>query len=340
VQPEVLEQIRLLSNIDAAAGTMLQIILVGQLDLEALLARPELRQFQQRVSRRIRLEPLSAHELGSYIDHRLAVGRAVRSRMPGADELERALAEWDDSVAGVAFSADAVQAIWRLSCGLPRVVNLLCDRALEAACAQRLRTIDVALIDTTALALDLRPPAEADAPPPVTQPAEAAAATIPAAFDLELPTTAPRAKRVAGLIAAVAVAALASWFIARNPNRSVDRAPVASHEPTPLPAPAETAPATAPSAPAPTAPAEAAAAGQIPPTGRFDIIVASFRTEARAASVLAEVSNIGLPVRQRALGGWQQVLAGPFASREEAEEARQRLERAGLPNTEIVSAVR
>ena len=91
VQPDVLEQIRLLSNIDAPGGTMLQIILVGQLDLEAMLARPELRQFQQRVSRRIRLEPLSEAELQPYIDHRLAIGRAAGSRMPGADELARAL---------------------------------------------------------------------------------------------------------------------------------------------------------------------------------------------------------------------------------------------------------
>jgi len=76
IRPDVLEQIRLLSNIDAPGGTMLQIILVGQLDVEALLERYDLRQFRQRVSRRIRLEPLGEGELQSYIDHRLAVGRA------------------------------------------------------------------------------------------------------------------------------------------------------------------------------------------------------------------------------------------------------------------------
>src|ERR1700720_3181587 len=59
LQPEVLEQIRLLSNIDDERGTMLQIILVGQTDLEPLLSRPELRQLQQRVSRRLPLEPLN-----------------------------------------------------------------------------------------------------------------------------------------------------------------------------------------------------------------------------------------------------------------------------------------
>ena len=97
IEPDVLEQIRLLSNIDDERGTMLQIILVGQADLEAILSRPELRQFQQRVSRRFRLEPLSADELRLYVEHRLAVGRGggTRSQMSGAKELERALAEWD-----------------------------------------------------------------------------------------------------------------------------------------------------------------------------------------------------------------------------------------------------
>ena len=95
IQPDVLEQIRLLSNIDAPSGTRLQIMLVGPLELESLLERPELRQFQQRVSRRIRLEPLGENELGSYIEHRLAVGRAAGSGLPGAAELARALAEWN-----------------------------------------------------------------------------------------------------------------------------------------------------------------------------------------------------------------------------------------------------
>jgi len=111
VQPDVLEQIRLLSNIAAPGGTMLQIVLAGQLDLETLLARPELRQFQQRVSRRIRLEPLSEAELQSYIAHRLAIGRAAGSRMPGADELARALGDWDSAGLDVTLTPDAIRSI-------------------------------------------------------------------------------------------------------------------------------------------------------------------------------------------------------------------------------------
>ena len=110
VQPDVLEQIRLLSNIDAPSGTRLQIMLVGPLELESLLARPDLRQFQQRVSRRIRLEPLRENELQSYIEHRLAVGRAAGSGLPGAGDLAEALAQWNGEGGGVTFTPDAVRA--------------------------------------------------------------------------------------------------------------------------------------------------------------------------------------------------------------------------------------
>jgi cell division protein FtsN len=73
---------------------------------------------------------------------------------------------------------------------------------------------------------------------------------------------------------------------------------------------------------------------------RFEIVIASFRAEAGAASVAAEVAALGLPVRRRVLDGWQQVLSGPFASRALAEEAQQRFERAGLTGTQIVQTAR
>src|SRR3954469_2242949 len=107
VRPDVLEQIRLLANVDTPGGTMLQIILIGQLDLDALLARPDLRQVQQRVSRRIRLEPLDQTQVAFYIDHRLAVGRSVESQMPGAGDLARAMREWHEAAVAGTFTADA-----------------------------------------------------------------------------------------------------------------------------------------------------------------------------------------------------------------------------------------
>ena len=155
LQPDVLEQIRLLSNIDDERGTLLQIILVGQTELEPLLSRPELRQLQQRVSRRFRLEPLNRDEVKQYITHRLALARERKppSQLPGATELAQELADWTGTNAAVEFTPDAIQAVSQLSGGLPRVINLLCDRSLEEAYASRLRIIDRPLIHTAARAL-------------------------------------------------------------------------------------------------------------------------------------------------------------------------------------------
>jgi type II secretory pathway predicted ATPase ExeA len=155
LRPDVLEQIRLLSNIDDEAGTLLQIILVGQTDLEPLLSRPELRQLQQRVSRRLRLEPMSRDEVKEYIRHRLALARDGKplQQLPGATELAQELADWTATTTGVEFTSDAIHAVSELSAGLPRVINLLCDRSLEEAYASRLRLIDRPLILTAARAL-------------------------------------------------------------------------------------------------------------------------------------------------------------------------------------------
>ena len=133
LRPDVLEQIRLLSNIDDSRGTILQIILVGQMDLEPLLSRPELRQLQQRVSRRFALEPLNKEEVQQYIEHRLALARQGEPA-PCADE------------PGVIFKPDAIEAVAEISAGVPRVINLLCDRSLELAFDAQVHTIDGARV--------------------------------------------------------------------------------------------------------------------------------------------------------------------------------------------------
>ena len=347
VRPHVLEQIRLLSNIDAPGSTMLQIVLAGQLDMESLLARPELRQVQQRVSRRIRLEPLGEDELRSYIEHRLAVGRAAGSRMPGASELARALNEWEGVKGSVTFAPDAVQMIWRWSGGLPRLINLLCDRALEAAYARRLRTIDGDLVDTAAIALGLHSGLPVGPAASMFDSVENDVPSIPEHVEPIARSTWTPARGIAAAIALIIVAAAAAWFATRTPARGVNgavTAPVAGSPATAAPpvAPSTPPPSSPPSTlPAPeraTAPAAAATPDAISPA--FEILVASFRTEARAAAVAAQVSDAGLKVRQRGVGGWQQVIAGPFASREEADAGRQRLEGAGLAGTQIVLAGR
>jgi general secretion pathway protein A len=189
LQPDVLEQIRLLSNISDERGTLLQIILVGQMDLEPLLARPELRQLQQRVTRPFRLEPLKTDEVRRYIEHRLfvACGGSGRGVNAEASDLEREVAGWAGPKARVAFTPDAIGAVSKLSGGLPRVINIVCDRALEEAHERQLHRIDVQVINTAASALGLTPkPSEiekapAAAPPPAAAPASEAATAAPEA---------------------------------------------------------------------------------------------------------------------------------------------------------------
>ena len=112
---EVLEQLRLLTNLETAERKLLQIILIGQPELRAQLAAPGLEQLAQRVIARYHLGPLSRAETAQYITHRLAVAG------PNAP---------------VPFDAAALAALHRLSAGVPRRINLLADRALLGAYAQ------------------------------------------------------------------------------------------------------------------------------------------------------------------------------------------------------------
>lgn len=107
----VLEQLRLLTNLETSERKLLQIILIGQPELRTMLARPELEQLAQRVIARYHLGPLSESETGAYIAHRLAVAGA----------------------AGKPFAPALVPLVHRLTHGVPRRINLLCDRALLGA---------------------------------------------------------------------------------------------------------------------------------------------------------------------------------------------------------------
>ena len=108
---EVLEQVRLLTNLETAKQKLLQIILIGQPELRELLARTDLRQLAQRITGRYHLEPLTRDETAAYIDHRLKVAGAI----------------------GEIFIAPAKRELYRLSGGVPRMINVLADRALLGA---------------------------------------------------------------------------------------------------------------------------------------------------------------------------------------------------------------
>ena len=112
---EVLEQIRLLSNLETARDKLIQIVLVGQPELAELLAQPNLRQLNQRIVVRCRLDALDAAETCAYVLHRLQVaGRAD----------------------GALFSPAALQEVHRQARGFPRIINAICDRALLVSYAE------------------------------------------------------------------------------------------------------------------------------------------------------------------------------------------------------------
>lgn len=110
--PGVLEQIRLLSNLETDQHKLIQIVLCGQPELKARLNRPDLRQLRQRITVRYYLPPLTHAETGDYIHHRLQVA--------GPDS-------------SVTFSTSAVKAVHRYAAGCPRLINAVCDNALLAA---------------------------------------------------------------------------------------------------------------------------------------------------------------------------------------------------------------
>jgi len=117
---EVLEQIRLLTNLETAKQKLLQIILVGQPELRDLLARSDLRQLAQRITGRYHLEPLEAGELQAYVRHRLDVAGGR----------------------GQIFTAAAIRELHRSSDGIPRLVNVIADRALLGAWSRETSTVD------------------------------------------------------------------------------------------------------------------------------------------------------------------------------------------------------
>jgi len=334
VQPEVLEQIRLLANTHDNRGTLLQIVLVGQPSLQTLLEQPELRQVRQRVTRCVSLNALTDDEVRRYIAHRLAVARVpeTRSLSAGLDDLAHELAGWNESCRPVTFSDEGMDAVARISRGIPRVVNLLCDRALESAFAHGARTVDAQSIETAATSLHL---------------ADSGAATSEPA-----PTPgSPRAARYAIGVAALVVVGGIVWFGSREMGRrrSVQQPTgLATTTPPPAAATQPPPPLRAPSAaqteavpPASTErPNPSAAASTEETSDALEILVASFHTEGRASEVVNQLTNAGHRVRQRSIGGWQQVVAGPFASRAAAEDAQRRFEREGFTGTKIVSRAR
>src|SRR5262245_20944552 len=130
---EALEQIRILSNLETPTRKLLQIVLAGQPELESMLKRHELRQLDQRIGIRCRLRPLDRRDTYRYVEHRLRAA-GLNGRLP--------------------FTADALALIYRHSRGIPRVINLVCDRALMAAYSAQAREVPASLVRSAIRNLD------------------------------------------------------------------------------------------------------------------------------------------------------------------------------------------
>ena len=122
--PDVLEEVRLLTNLETAKQKLLQIVLIGQPELRDLLARNDLRQLAQRITGRYHLEPLSREETAQYIEHRLKVAGAL----------------------GEVFDNGAKHEVFRLSQGVPRLINVICDRALLGAYTVESRRVNRGMV--------------------------------------------------------------------------------------------------------------------------------------------------------------------------------------------------
>lgn len=145
---EVLEEIRMLTNLETFTEKLLQIILVGQPELEQKLKQPQLRQLRQRLTLRARTHPFSLEETKSYIQQRLRIAGSNGQPI---------------------FNPEALTAIHDYSTGIPRVINLLCEHCLVSAFVDQQRTIGPAVVDTVARDFDLgSSPVEGavTAPPP------------------------------------------------------------------------------------------------------------------------------------------------------------------------------
>lgn len=129
LKPEVLEQLRLLTNLETNTKKLLQVILIGQPELQQLLRRRDLRQLAQRITARYHLLPLTKLEVKQYIQHRLSVALCTRQL----------------------FNKGAINAIHRISKGIPRVINLLCDRSLINAYGNNDAVVSKAIVVKSAI---------------------------------------------------------------------------------------------------------------------------------------------------------------------------------------------
>ena len=290
LSPEVLEEIRVLSNLETNDQKLLQIVIVGQLNLLDVLHKAELRQLNQRISIRCSLKPLTREEVEAYVTHRLWVARGST---------------------GVTFTSRAFDLVHAITGGVPRVINLVCDRSLMIGCDKQTNQIAEEHVIAAAGQLSL------DVPRNKVRGERA----MPA-----VPAPSRRATMIGAIVVVVlaVLAALAGWYFG-NPLdafRSGATQPAITAMPSrqlPVMASAMPPPLDMPARVIPTA---------IP--GSFSIVVGTYDSlrqvemvEALLRSQKIEPYEIDIVVAPEDVQ--RRVLIGRFETREEAEAMRGKL---------------
>ncbi|MFN8543424.1 MAG: AAA family ATPase [Candidatus Binatia bacterium] len=253
--PVVLEELRLLSNLETGREKILQIVLAGQPELEARLADPALRQLRQRIALHVRIRPLSPAEVAGYVQARLERAGAAG---PGL------------------FTPEALARVAAASTGIPRIVNVLCDATLLTAFALGARQVTPEIVDEAWADQAGGLPAVVAPEPNVPPPAIRVTPPLPHPLPPASPVVRTRwsLRRAVAAAAAVALVAAIGWVVvglrgAREVPVAIWRDDVASAPPlavTPPPAPVEAPPAAAAVVPAvESVPAEIAAPREPPP---------------------------------------------------------------------------
>lgn len=268
---ELIEQLRLLTNLETNERKLLQIVLIGQPELRTLLARPEMEQVAQRVVARFHLPALSEAETAHYIAHRMAVAGRVGE---------------------VPFDRKAVRQIHRRSRGVPRRINLLCDRALLGAYANGKGAIGTAVIDKAAMEVfdEPRSPKASLAKP--AEPQDAAPAPRWPQWLPWLSRLSPVALLGAGLVLGVGLFGLLSLATGSKPAAPALPAAPAVSEAAPVAAPSGGRSAALPASAAASAAATTPEAA--PPVAKPEPVLAFARDENEAWRELGGLWNLQL----------------------------------------------
>jgi type II secretory pathway predicted ATPase ExeA/cell division septation protein DedD len=291
LSPEVLEEIRVLSNLETNDQKLLQVVIVGQLNLIDILHKPDLRQLDQRISIRCYLKALTREEVEAYVTHRLWVARGSTS---------------------VTFTPKAFDLVHLISGGVPRMINLLCDRSLMIGCEKQTSRIAEEHVVKAAGHLGQEIPKGKIKGEKATDAADAA----------------PRSRRplIVGASAVVVVLLVAAIvFLIRNPPERFTAGP----------------PPSAPRAPQPVLPEiatalplmELGASGVVPPPvpGSFVVVIGTYDNalEARKIETVLRPKQAGtiytIDIVMAPGDVQRRILIGRFATREEAEAARDKL---------------